>query len=276
MTNDPAAATTNEAAAATTNEAAATMGSAAPNAPAAATSDTSATASDPVYDQHYASGGFGYEDRREHWLGWARRHYVEAFDLAAGGLLDVGCGDGFWTSIFRDLGFDTTGVDRSRGGIDAARSKYPGSRFLVADADEPLPFEAASFDVIFCRAISHFGEPDLEAPRVKSLIPRLMALLTPGGVLLASYHTTRDGGVVHGRTLHPVSALVRLLEHGGDPFRVEVVGNYVQIGVEHRGSPRRIAGPRPAAPLDAPPASQAWRVARSVRRLAGRVARRLR
>jgi hypothetical protein len=99
-----------------------------------------------------------------------------------------------------------------------------------------------------------------------------MALLVPDGVLLASYHTTRDGGVVHGRTLHPVSALVRLLEHGGAPYRVEVVGNYVQIGVEHRGSPRRIAGSRPATS----PSAQPWHAARSVRRLVGRAVRRFR
>jgi SAM-dependent methyltransferase len=241
------------------------------NDPAATTAPAAATPPSD-YDQHYASGGFGYEGQRDHWLAWARRHYVDAFDLPRGRLLDMGCGDGFWTSIFRDIGFDATGVDRSPGGIDAARSKYPGSRFLVADADEPLPFEAGSFDVVFCRAISHFGERDLETPRVTSLIPRLMALLAPDGVLLASYHTTRDGGVVHGRTLHPVSALVRLLEHGGAPYRVEVVGNYVQIGVVHRGSPRRIAGPRPATS----PAAQPWHAARSVRRLVGRAVRRFR
>ncbi|MBI2763960.1 MAG: class I SAM-dependent methyltransferase [Chloroflexi bacterium] len=198
----------------------------------------------PEYDRHYAAGGFGYEERRGHWLAWARRHYVEAFDLPTGRLLDVGCGDGFWTSIFRDLGFEATGVDVSPGGIATARSKYPESTFLVADADGPLPFEAASFDVIFCRAISHFGEPDLEAPRVTSLIPRLMALLAPGGVLLASYHTVRDGGTVHGRTYHPVSTLVRLFEHGGDPYRVELVGNYVQVGVRHPGAPTRSSGDR--------------------------------
>lgn len=223
------------------------------------------------YDQHYAGGGFGYEERRDHWLAWARRHYVDAFDLAPGRLLDVGCGDGFWTSVFRELGFEATGVDLSPGGIEAARSAYPGIGFLVADADAPLPFEAGSFDVVFCRAISHFGEPDLEAARVTSLIPRLMALLAPGGVLLASYHTTRDGGVVHGRTYHPVSALVRLLEHGGDPYRVELVGNYVQVGVGHRGSPARTASPRHAAP----PVALPRRVARSVRQLLARAVRRL-
>ncbi len=207
--------------------------------------EASAPASD--YDQHYAGGGFGYEARRAHWLEWARSHYVEAFDLPNGRLLDVGCGDGFWTSIFVEFGFDATGVDLSPGGIDAARTRYPGIRFLVADADEPLPFESGSFDVVFCRAISHFGEPDLGTPRVTSLIGRLMALLAPGGVLLASYHTTRDGGVVHGRTYHPVSALVRLLECGGDPYRVELVGNYVQIGVGHRGAKARSQSSQPAS-----------------------------
>jgi SAM-dependent methyltransferase len=195
---------------------------------------------------------------------------VDAFDLPPGRLLDVGCGDGFWTSILRELGFEATGVDLSAGGIEAARSKYPGIPFLVADADAALPFEPGSFDVIFCRAISHFGEPDLEAPRVTALIPRLMALLAPGGVLLASYHTTREGGTVHGRTYHPVSALVRLLEHGGDPHRVELVGNYVQIGVRNRGD-----APRPAARLPSRSnrgAGLGRKVVRTVRRALGRAA----
>jgi SAM-dependent methyltransferase len=218
------------------------------------------------YDQHYAAGGFGYEERRGHWLAWARRHYVDAFGLAPGRLLDVGCGDGFWASLFQELGFAATGVDLSAGGIEAARSRYPGIPFLVADADEALPFAPGSFDVVFCRAISHFGEADLET----SLIPRLMTLLAPGGVLLASYNTTRDGSVVHGRTLHPVSALVRLLEHGGDPYRVELVGNYVQIGVVPRGDAPRPAAGRPGASTARPPSS----LLRSVRRSIGTVIRR--
>ncbi|MEO8463515.1 MAG: class I SAM-dependent methyltransferase [Chloroflexota bacterium] len=229
----------------------------------------------PEYDQLYAAGGFGYEERRDHWLAWARRHYVDAFDLPRGSLLDVGCGDGFWTSIFRELGYETTGIDVSPGGIAAATSKYPASTFRVADADAPLPFAPASFDVVFCRAISHFGEPDLEAPRVTSLIPRLMALVAPGGVLLASYHTIRDGSAVHGRTYHPVSALVRLLEHGGDPYRVELVGNYVQIGVRQPGTP-----PRPSAPAAGKSSGAANRrgnrVTELVRRVVRKVRRRLR
>jgi len=197
------------------------------------------------YDQLYASGGFGYDERREYWLEWARVHYVQAFDLTPGLLLDVGSGDGFWTSIFAELGFEATGVDISPGGIEAARSKYPGSSFLVADADQPLPFEAGSFDVIFCRAISHLSAQDLETPRAISLIGRLTALLAPGGILLASYNSTRDGRIVNGRTHHPVSTLVRLLEHGGIPYRVEVVGNYVQIGVSRAGAPTRRSSAQP-------------------------------
>jgi predicted TPR repeat methyltransferase len=182
----------------------------------------------------------------------------------------MGCGDGFWTSIFRELGFDATGVDLSPGGIEAARSRYPGIPFLVADADEVLPFEPGSFDVVFCRAISHFGEPDLEAPRVTALIPRLMALLAPDGVLLASYHTNRDGSVVHGRTYHPVSALVRLLEHGGDPYRVELVGNYVQIGVRRPGE-SALQARSAASRAVRGSGGRHLRIARAVRRLVARL-----
>ena len=229
------------------------------------------------YDRHYAEGGFGYEERREHWVGWARANYVDAFDLASGRLLDVGCGDGFWASVLRELGFDVTGVDHSPGGIAAAQARYPGIPFLVADADEPLPFDAGSFDVVFCRAISHFGAPDLEADRVTSLIVRLMTLLAPDGILLASYHTTRDGSVTHGRVHHPASALVRLLEHGGDPYRVEIVGNYVQIAVSQRGSQKRPAQKRPAGLRMGPSRDDLpRRAAGSLRRLVGRVIRRRR
>ena len=90
------------------------------------------------YDQHYAAGGFGYEERRDHWLAWARRHYVDAFGLKTGRLLDVGCGDGFWTSVFRELGFEATGVDLSPAESRPHGRATRGSRSSLAMRTQPF------------------------------------------------------------------------------------------------------------------------------------------
>jgi SAM-dependent methyltransferase len=221
------------------------------------------------YDASYAAGGFGYRERRPHWVDWSRRHYVEEFDLQPGDrVLDVGCGDGFWTGIFAELGLQATGVDISPGGIAVARAQQPGLRFEVADADRELPFPNASFDVVFCRAISHLSRRDLLCEENRRLIERLVALLAPGGLLLVSYSTKRDGGGTESHVWHRASDLVRLLEVAGDPCHLALVGDMLQIGAQRRDAPRR---PRAAAHRDPRPPSLARRIGRRLRSALRRV-----
>jgi hypothetical protein len=78
----------------------------------------------------------------------------------------------------------------------------------------------------------------------------LMDLVSPTGLLLVSYHTRRDRSGSNTHTFHPVSDLVKLFEGVGDPYRVEVVDDYVQIGVQHRGGPRTAGGVRSASLRD--------------------------
>jgi hypothetical protein len=91
----------------------------------------------------------------------------------------------------------------------------------------------------------------------------LMSLVSPQGLLLVSLHTRRDhsGSKIH--AFHPVSALVELFESVGDPYRVEVVDDYVQVGVQHRGGTRTAGGVRSSSLFD-PRA-----IARRARRLVG-------
>jgi SAM-dependent methyltransferase len=199
------------------------------------------------YDRLYASGGFGYETCRPHWREWVRRHYVEAFDLRPPErVLDIPCGDGFWTSVFGELGFDAAGVDLSPGGVDVARSKYAGVDFAVGNAEEDLPFPDRSFDVAFSRGITHLHRSDLFRDASVRMARNLMRYVRPGGLLLVSYYTKRDGSEAAHHAQHPFSDLVRLFEAVGDVFRVEVVDDYVQIGVQHRDAPRVQA--RPTSP----------------------------
>lgn len=188
------------------------------------------------YDKRYRAGGFGYEKRRSHWEKWVAAHYVEAFGLEKGGrLLDLPCGDGFWSSVFDGLGFKVIGVDRSEGGVEMARSSYPGITFMQGDVEAPLELEAASFDVVFCRGLTHFHRRRLFTKRMERAMRNLMRYVAPKGQLLVSYYTKRDGGGTQHHAYHPVSDLVKVAETVGDPYKIEVVGDYVQVGVRPDG-----------------------------------------
>jgi SAM-dependent methyltransferase len=209
--------------------------------------NSGSTAATARYESHYASGGFGYDTRRAQWTAWAWLHYVRAFRLGPvvplplprrrPALLDVPCGDGFWTSVMIRLGFDAQGIDLSPAGVASAKERYPKLTFHEGNAEETLPVPERSFDVVFSRAITHLHKPDLTAQGTLQLAHNLMRYVNEDGQLLVSYFTKRDGGGTERHHYHPVSDLVRLFETAGDVWRVDVVGDFVQIGVRHRGSP---------------------------------------
>jgi SAM-dependent methyltransferase len=197
------------------------------------------------YESHYASGGFGYEPQRVQRTVWAWLHYVKPFKLGPPvplpgrrpSLLDIPCGDGFWTSVMARLGFDAQGIDLSPEGVAQAKARYPKLTFHQGNAEEALPVPDRSFDVVFSRAISHLHPADLTPPRTLQMAANLMRYVKDDGQLLVSYYTKRDGGGTKRHHYHPVSDLVRLFEQVGDVWRVDVVDDFVQLGVRHRGSP---------------------------------------
>ncbi|HEY6638621.1 MAG TPA: class I SAM-dependent methyltransferase [Solirubrobacterales bacterium] len=203
------------------------------------------------YDRLYGGEGFGYERQRGMWTRWVRQYYIGSFGLKRGErLLDIPCGDGFWASLFDGQGLRVSGVDVSEGGIEVARRRYPGIDFRVGDAEGPLPYEPGEFDVVFSRGISHLHREDLGKESTRQMARTLMSLVSPKGLLLVSLHTRRDHSGSETHAFHPVSALVELFESVGDPYRVEVVDDYVQIGVQHRGGPRTAGGVRSTSLLD--------------------------
>ncbi len=165
---------------------------------------------------------------------------MQAFGLEPGQkLLDIPCGDGFWSSVFAKAGFVVVGVDLSPGGVEMARRRYPGIEFLTGNAEETLPVPQASFDVVFSRGITHLHRRELFTDRAFRVVANLMSYVKPGGILLISYHTKRDGAGPDRHVQHPVSDLVRLVESAADPGRIEVVDDFVQIGAQHRHAPYR-------------------------------------
>ncbi len=101
-------------------------------------------------------------------------------------ICDLGCGNGHITGRLARLGYDVTGVDASRSGIQIARRAYPEANFVEALIDRELPAKTdlGNFDlVVSSDVIEHLYRPSdlLEAAR---------ALLKPGGELLLGtpYH----------------------------------------------------------------------------------------
>src|SRR5207245_10877372 len=139
--------------------------------------------------------------------------YVEPFGLRAGQtLLDAGCGDGFWTSVFAGEGLVCSGFDISEGGIEVARERYLGIEFLVADAEKPLPLDGKRFDIVFCRALSHLCRRELLTKATFRVMENLVENLAPEGVFLISYFSRRDGMGTDTSPYHRVSDLVRVIE----------------------------------------------------------------
>jgi 2-polyprenyl-3-methyl-5-hydroxy-6-metoxy-1,4-benzoquinol methylase len=196
------------------------------------------------YEKLYRSGGFGYEEDREKWVDWVERHYIDHFELRGRTkrrrrdpkptLLDIPCGNGFWTSLFRDHGFDVRGIDLSPAGIDAANDEYPDIEFTVGNAEEGLPVGDEKFDVVFSRGISHLHRENLDQPGTHAMAANLLTYVKPEGQLLVSYYTKRDGGGTRSHHYHRAWELVQLFEQAGDIWRMDIVNDFVQISLRPR------------------------------------------
>jgi SAM-dependent methyltransferase len=89
-------------------------------------------------------------------------------------LLDVGCGSAWLADHFSDY----TGIDASTDAVAAARAK--GRTIVHGSADEPLPFDDASFGgVVLKDVLEHVADP-------VALVREVRRVLAPGGLAFAS------------------------------------------------------------------------------------------
>ena len=142
------------------------------------------------YDEFYARDDFVYYSRKktEKIL---RVLCARAGCRAGARVLDLGCGTGFYTSVFRQLGYDATGIDISATAIDKARQQYPDARFLVDDATN-LHFERGTFELIFSLGVSVMNTHEM--PKMHLYVRHLIEFLAPGGVLLFIGGSDLGGG----------------------------------------------------------------------------------
>ncbi len=98
------------------------------------------------YDALYASGDYsggraGYKNNFIRFIGES----LKRLPLSRPKILDIGCGDGFFTETLAKYG-DVTATDFSEAGLKRASERLPAVKFFAHDLGQPFPLEADSFD----------------------------------------------------------------------------------------------------------------------------------
>jgi ubiquinone/menaquinone biosynthesis C-methylase UbiE len=136
-----------------------------------------------------AEGTQEFYDQIEH-----RRYFVEdhipavaEFDEHAGEkVLEIGCGLGTDLLQFARGGAEVTGLDLTPRGIELTRKRFDvyglSGTFIVHDA-ESLPFEDASFDLVYSFGVIH------HTPNTRQVVDEIYRVLKPGGkAIVMIYH----------------------------------------------------------------------------------------
>jgi SAM-dependent methyltransferase len=107
--------------------------------------------------------------------------YVDFPALDGKRTLEVGCGSGFAVQLFAEAGADATAVDLTPWAVETTRRRLAafGLEADVREGDgEHLPFEDASFDVVFSWGVIHHSSDMAQA------LSELVRVLKPGGTLV--------------------------------------------------------------------------------------------
>ncbi len=100
----------------------------------------------------------------------------------AGGerVLDVGCGEGWFTQALRGAGFSALGADVAAEPLRRARARDPELELQLLDEREPWPFADAHFDAVWA------GETIEHVADTAAWLSELRRVLRPEGALLLS------------------------------------------------------------------------------------------
>jgi 2-polyprenyl-3-methyl-5-hydroxy-6-metoxy-1,4-benzoquinol methylase len=123
---------------------------------------------------------------------WLYRPFLGALRRKAGlqtgsNVLDAGCGQGFFTSLFAGHGLKVVGIDVSKQGILAAHQEYghSGASFEVGDVLSLQ--DERQFDCVFARSLSAYNSDTFAHD--SSVTKALLGHVKIGGILIFDYHT---------------------------------------------------------------------------------------
>jgi SAM-dependent methyltransferase len=118
----------------------------------------------------------------EHYLN-KRLAYIRRY-ATTGPVLDVGCGTGVLLERVADAGFDTVGLDPSRGMLAQLRTRRPEIPTVAGDGAE-LPFPNETFDLVYCVAVLHHVA---EEGAVRRTLAEMSRVTRRGGHVLVWDH----------------------------------------------------------------------------------------
>jgi 2-polyprenyl-6-hydroxyphenyl methylase/3-demethylubiquinone-9 3-methyltransferase len=98
-------------------------------------------------------------------------------------VLDLGCGEGWFTQALREAGFAVVGADVAQEPLRRARRRDPELDLQLLDEQGPWPFADAQFDAVWA------GETIEHVADTAAWLSELRRVLRPDGVLLLSTPT---------------------------------------------------------------------------------------
>jgi len=148
--------------------------------------DPSSKSIESFYDEKYRERH--YFEYRE----WLYQPFIKALikkaNVSNGSLiLDLGCGQGFFTKSFAHLGLKALGVDVSAEAVRSAEADFDstGAKFETGDVLS-LPYKA-TYDCVFVRGLSLYNSKDFE--RQRNITDTFLDYLKPDGVMIFTYCT---------------------------------------------------------------------------------------
>lgn len=124
---------------------------------------------------------------KEYHRGWRQKNGLWALAYELSGsltgkrVLDVGCGDGWYTRHMLEAGADTTGVDYSQQAVEFAKLINPSVPFVHAPV-QSMPFPDQSFETVFSFQVIEHIPPD-ELPEG---VTELRRVIKDDGMLIVS------------------------------------------------------------------------------------------
>ena len=119
-------------------------------------------------------------------------------EFAPNSILDLGCGPGNSTKVLKDKfpSAKIIGADNSDEMLEKARGLYPDIEFINLDVNGDLHEVNEKFDIVFSNACIQW------LPNHNELLPKLMTLLKPNGILAIQIPMQRE---------HPVHIIINEL-----------------------------------------------------------------
>ena len=114
--------------------------------------------------------------------------------------LDVCCGEGYYSRLLKERGYQVTGVDISEKMIEIAMEKSGDIDYHCSDAADMSFLKANSFDLVLC-SMGLIDTPDLEG----TLKEVNRVIITGGCLIISCFDRPRTGNWVRdeeGRKLH--------------------------------------------------------------------------